>query len=198
MADPAILDRALIDRLIAALREQHAPMVEHLNPGLSEEEMAALVAPLGQTLPQEANAWWGYADGVPLDAPGSTSLSLSWSWRPLAESVAMCRKMRRIASEDLAPDEPSGFAESWLPVVRGDGILVMDTAQPVIAPVYTIDWHTFDPEDPPRPRLPSLGALIASWALALESRALLFDVDRQLFFADGDRLDELGIELALI
>ena len=198
MANLAILDRALIERLIAALREQHAPMVEHLNPGLTEEEIAALVAPLGQTLPQEAKAWWGYADGVPLDAPESTSLSLSWSWRPLAETVAMCRRMREIASKDSAPDEPNDFADSWLPVVRGDGILVMDTAQPVIAPVYTIDWHTYDPDDPPGPRLPSLGTLVASWALALESGALLFDVDRQLFSADGDRLDELGIEWALI
>jgi hypothetical protein len=198
MPDAMILDCALIDRLIGALREQHVPMAEHLNPGLAEEEMAALVAPLGQTLPQEAQVWWGYGDGVPLDTPGSTNLSLSWSWRPLAETVAMCRTMRSIAGEDVEPGEPTGFSDSWLPVVRGDGILVMDTADPVIAPVYTIDWHTYERDDPPKPRLGSLGALVGSWALALESRALLFDRDRQLFFADGDQLDALGIELALV
>jgi hypothetical protein len=198
MPDPVILDQALMDRLINALSEQRVPMVEHLNPGLAEEEMAELVALLGQTLPEEAQVWWGYADGVPLDMPGSTNLTLSWSWRPLAETVAMCLKLRAIASEVVEPDEPSGFSDFWLPVARGDGILVMDTSQRVVAPVYTIDWHTYDPDEPPKPKRGSLGALVASWAVALESRALRFDRDRQLFFADGERLDALGIELALV
>jgi hypothetical protein len=102
VSEPLVLDAALIGRLIAALREQDVPMVDHLNPGLSEREMAALVAPLGITLPQEAAAWWGYADGVPLDTPGSTNLSPSWSWRPLAAiskdgslDIGRCNVVRR-------------------------------------------------------------------------------------------------------
>lgn len=66
---PVILDIGLIDRFIAALAARRAPMVPHLNPGLSEAQMAALVAPLEMVLPQEAKTWWGYADGVPLDTP---------------------------------------------------------------------------------------------------------------------------------
>ena len=196
LIDALVLDAPLIDRLIAALREQGVPMVDHLNAGLSEREVAALVAPLEITLPQEAMAWWGYADGVPLDTPAGAGLSPSWSWRPLAETVELRRKLRSIGNQD--PDEPKAFLDSWLPIVHGDGILVMDTSQSIIAPVYFVDFHAGDADVPPIPALPSLGVLVASWALALERGALWFDSDRQLITGDGELLDELGIAWALV
>jgi hypothetical protein len=196
LIDALVLDVSLIDRLVAALRQQGVPMVDHLNPGLSEREMAALVAPLEITLPQEAMAWWGYADGVPLDSPANANLSPSWSWRPLAETVELCREMRRIGNQDL--DEPKAFLDFWLPVVRGDGMLVMDTSHVTLAPVYCINWHTFDSDDPPTPKLPSLGALIASWTVVFERRALWFDEAQQLLTGNGQLLDELGVDWELV
>jgi len=198
MPGHVILHSGLIERLIGALRAQGVPMVDHLNPGLSDGQMDALVEPLGLSLPAEARAWWGYANGVPADAPPSINLSPSWSWAPLEEIVDECRELREIGSEDVLPGEPSMFADTWLPIVKGDGMLVMDTSQPEIAPVYTVDWHVDDPGVPYTPILGSLGELILTWVRALEDRAIWYDRGRQLFHAEGERLDALGIPLVLI
>lgn len=204
MADVVILDSSLIDRLIATLRVQGAPMVDHLNAGLSDDEMNALVAPLGISLPDEARVWWHYANGVtnangvPPDAPSSIDLSPSWSWAPLEEIVAECREMRQIGNEDVLPGEPSVYRDSWLPIVLGDGMLVMDTSQSVIAPAGTVDFADYDLDDTWIPDLPSLGALVQAWTSALETRAVWYDHDQQLFNVYGDRLDALGIPIALV
>ena len=193
MPDVTTLDGSLIDRLIAVLRGQGAPMVEHLNPGLSDDEMHALVGPLGITLPAEARQWWGYANGVPRGAPGGVWLSPSWWWAPLEEIVQECSDMRAIGSEGVLPGEPSGFKDEWLPIVIGDGMLVMDTSQSVVAPVYAVDFPDLGPDVSPTPDLPSLGALIQTWVRALEERAIWYDPDEQLFQIDMERLDALGI-----
>jgi hypothetical protein len=198
LADLVTLNGAVIERLIAALRAQGAPMVGHLNPGLSDQEIDALVRPLGISLPAEAKEWWGYANGVPRGAAPNIDLSPSWSWAPLEEIVQECREMRAIGSEDVLPGEPSMFADTWLPIVKGDGMLVIDTTQPAIAPVYTVDWHVDDPDVPYSPILPSLGVLITTWARALEERAIWYDGDRRLFHTNAERLDALGIATALI
>lgn len=115
--------------------------------------------------------------------------------RKPSRCVAQCAG---IGNQNLDRGEPKAFLDSWLPVVRGDGILVIDTSQPIVAPVYVVDFHGGDPDVPPTPDLPSLGTLVASWALALERGALWFDSDSQLFSGDGQRLDELGIAWALV
>lgn len=197
MSDPVALNATLIDRLIRALGAAHAPIVDYLNPGLSEDDMAALVAPLGIVLPDEAKEWWGYADGVPTDAPGDPRLTPNWSWQPLAETVQLCREMREIGNEDAIPGQPPLFPDTWLPIVHGDGMLLMDTAQPVLAPVYRIDWHTDDPREY-EPTLPSLGALVATWTRALDNRAMWYDRDQQVMTGDGELLDAHGIDWVLV
>lgn len=196
--EPTLLNASLLDRLIATLRYHGAPMVEHLNPGLSDDEMALLVEPLGISLPEEARAWWGYADGVPLDAPGSINLTMSWSWRPLAEAVESCRSLRDIGNADVLPGEPDVFRASWFPVLSGSGIMVMDTVHPRVAPIYTVDWHIDDPSVPYAPKAPSLAALVELWMTAFDQGGLWFDRDQQRFTGDGDRLDALGIDWVLV
>jgi hypothetical protein len=193
------LDASLLDRLVAALRAQGAPIVDYLNAGIADAELDALTAPLGIKLPAEARVWWRYADGVPRHAPlSSVGLSASWWWAPLEEIVHECREMREIVSEDVQPGEPGLFKDSWLPIVIGDAILAIDTSQPVIAPVYTIDFADLEPSGSYTPILPSLGSLVQTWTLALENGAVRYDHDQQLFNVDGDRLDALGIEITLI
>ena len=108
--------------------------------------------------------WWGYANGVPREAPGSIDLSPSWSWPPLEEIVQECREMRAIGSEGVVPDEPSLFEDAWLPIVVGDGMLVIDTSEPVVAPVYAVD---LDPDVPPHAKT----ALTGSADRSLDARA---------------------------
>ena len=54
----------LLEQLAERWRRQRAPITEALSPGLDEEEMDALIAPLGLSLPVEARVWWGWHDGV--------------------------------------------------------------------------------------------------------------------------------------
>ena len=70
----------------------------------------------------------------------SVWLSPSWWWAPLEEIVQECSDMRAIGSEGVLPGEPSVFNDEWLPIVIGDGMLVMDTSQSVVAPVYAVDF----------------------------------------------------------
>ena len=101
--------------------------------------------------------------------------------------------MRAIGSEGVLPGEPSVFNDEWLPIVIGDGMLVMDTSQSVVAPVYAVDFPDLGADVSPTPDLPSLGALIQTWTLALKERAIWYDHDEQLFNIDMGRLDALGI-----
>lgn len=146
--DIPTLDDAAIDRLVAALRQQGAPIAAHLSPGLSDDEMQTLVAPLDIVLPAEARAWWRYANGVPSDAPGSGALSPSWSWAGLEDIVAECIWRRESGREGALPGLPSLFDAAWLPIVIGDGMLVIDTSQDVTAAVYNVDWHDDDLTEP--------------------------------------------------
>lgn len=199
MTAVAILDESLLDGLVAALRAQGAPIVDHLNAGIADAELDALTAPLGIKLPAEARVWWRYASGVARSAPlSSVGLSASWWWAPLEEIVHECREMREIASEGVPLGKPGLFKDSWLPIVIGDAILVIDTSQPVIAPVYTIDFADLEPGGSYTPILPSLGSLVQTWTLALENGAVRYDHDQQRFKVDGDRLDALGIPITLI
>jgi hypothetical protein len=65
-----------------------APIVDHLQPGLSDEQMDELTAPLGLSLPVEARRWWGWHDGVD---PASARIQADrmvgplWRYQPLSE-----------------------------------------------------------------------------------------------------------------
>jgi hypothetical protein len=58
-----VLDHELLADLEAAWRSQGAEIAGLLAPGLGDEAMAALLQPLGLTLPEEARIWWGWHDG---------------------------------------------------------------------------------------------------------------------------------------
>jgi hypothetical protein len=114
-----ILDESLLDGLVAALRAQGAPIVDHLNAGIADAELDVLTAPLGIKLPAEARAWWRYANGVPRSAPlSSVGLSASRWWAPLEEIVHECREMREIASEGVPHGEPGLFIQGLVAADR--------------------------------------------------------------------------------
>lgn len=65
---PRLVDRELLEALEQRWRDQGAAISWHVQVGLPEEEMQAIVSPLGIRLPGEALAWWGGHDGVPMSA----------------------------------------------------------------------------------------------------------------------------------
>lgn len=48
----------LLEELKARWRDLGAPIAEQLRPGLSQEQIDAIVAPLGLHVPSEALVWW--------------------------------------------------------------------------------------------------------------------------------------------
>jgi hypothetical protein len=66
------------ERLAAASRACGAPILEHQQPGLVDEQIDALTAPLGLTAPAEARASWGSHDGVPFPLPPRPGPAKSW------------------------------------------------------------------------------------------------------------------------
>jgi hypothetical protein len=193
MDNPPLLSTEDIDRLAEALRSQRAPVVDRLAPGLSAAEMDEITAPLGLTLPDEARTWWGTFDGAPLlpgDGPHVPALSPAWWWAPLESVVAECLEIRSWTDPDF-------WVESWLPIVIGDGHLVIDTAvaagEP--SPVHVVDFEGDDENIGPShiPSLASLGELVRFWTSAVEDRAIWFSGDRGYFEIDWDRVDQLGI-----
>jgi hypothetical protein len=189
-AEP-MLTAARIARLVAALRAQGAPVVNRLAAGLSDAAMDDIVAPLDIVLPAEAKTWWGQHNGAPLCHGDDSSLSLSpaWWWAPLEVVVAHCLQTRALSDASM-------WMSSWLPIVVGEGELVIDT---VVGPTDACSVHVIDFEGDELdgaehvPTLPSLGALVDVWTRAAVGDAIRWAPDLGYFTVNWDRADELGI-----
>ncbi len=186
-----ILTEARIDQLVDALRVQGAPIVDHLLPGLTDPEIDGILAPLGITAPMEARTWWGTHNGVPvLDGGHSPAMALttSWWWAPLDRVAAKCQLIR----EQLA-DFEGLWLPAWLPIVIGDGELVIDTAVTPggASPVHVIDLEGDEFDRPHTPVLPSLGALIQLWTSALRNDVMDYRQELGVFLIDPARFDRM-------
>jgi hypothetical protein len=62
-ASEPLLTDTLLEELLEALTRAGFPTVERLRPGLSDDEMDTLTAPLGLTLPTEPRVWWRRQNG---------------------------------------------------------------------------------------------------------------------------------------
>lgn len=187
-----------IDRLVDALRQQGAPVVDRLAPGLSDREMDELTAPLDIRLPEEARTWWGHCNGAhsqPGDGAHSVALSPAWWWAPLEAVVSLCQELR-------AMSDPDTWLASWLPIVVGDGELIIDTsvARGQLTPVHVIDFEGDDDDFGVRhvPTLPSLAALVDTWTAAVSASAVRFMPEVGYFDIDFDVVDALGVPDGLL
>jgi hypothetical protein len=86
-----MLTRDQLEALEAQWRAQGALIVDGLQPGLRDEEMDELTAPLGRTLPTEARTWWGWHDGT-ASTCGPQALGLDLLYLPLAGALNMYRE----------------------------------------------------------------------------------------------------------
>lgn len=161
------LDRALLERFDAALGAFGAPIVDAWAPGLSDEEIDALLLPLGIDLPQEARVWWGWHDGTREDAP---ILSRHFGRRaPLGlRDVSEIYASLRGADEQLW-----GLKGLLSPITdKPDVYFGCAGARYEHVPIYTQnDIET------PAIVLPSIGELVLAWITLIEQGAWSINPD---------------------
>jgi hypothetical protein len=170
-------DRLLSTRRLAQLedrwRNMGAPIVDHLQPGLSDKVMDELTAPLGLRLPHEARVWWGWHNGVPADAVrrhDQRTVGVTWPYLPLAEAVELCAGWRTLSDEFEGYGEPRWFDPRWLPITSEypEAILVCDCGTEPSEPSPIRRITPPEGQSPPTPVCASFDELVTRWIEALD------------------------------
>lgn len=156
-----MLDQDLLDQLERRWRDNDAAILRWLQPGLTDERIDELTAPLGIRLPEEARRWWRWHDGVPMDAPpGSHSIGGGPTYIPLSYAV---ENTMWLAEGD--PSWPTG----WLVMTADSDPLIMDCGAGFDEPVRV---HCANIQDPGRPPVDhdatSIGELVSLWIEAID------------------------------
>lgn len=185
----------LLEQLAERWRALRAPIANSLRPGLSDDEMDALVAPVGVRLPTEARVWWGWHDGTETDllshAIGHDTLPLQ-----LAQAVEQYSELLEAASDVTADDESSDpgdfWGREWFPfAVPRRAHLACDcsVAEGAPTPIRHVDFYF--PAESRVPVSPSLGAVVSLWIDAIDSEAWTYDHDRPGWKRHPERLPPL-------
>jgi hypothetical protein len=172
METPRFLDQDLLDQFDAQLQRLGAPIADNWAPGLLDEEIDAILMPVGIDLPEEARRWWRWHNGALNDEQIGPHYLLGerpvWSLQRAADSWAGAAEWARELWE-----WPSHFAvlhqvagsRPWLFVFCGRG---RDAPVPV---------YVQDDIDTPEEFLPSIGELVAMWSTILASGSVSIDPD---------------------
>jgi hypothetical protein len=167
----------LLEQFATRLRSQGVPAIDVAQPGLTDQTMQELVSPLGLTLPLEARVWWGWRNGVPETAgAGRTEIGPGRKWLPLDEAVAECSQIRQMLAEAAGGEQrltEAAWASSWIPLVRAEGSIVIETDVPDNAPSPVRVYWFDEPAAPPD--LASLGEAVSLWIEAMDQGAWRYD-----------------------
>ena len=187
-APPPLLTLDQLDRLEDHWRRQEAPILEHLRPGLSDDEMDSLTDPLGLRLPTEARTWWGWRGGADIaaDRPQSYLMSPDRIFYTVEHAVEQYRSARRLW-EDIDPDNADyWWRPTWFPITYWVGYIRLDcdVEEGAATPIYHADSHDHDAKGLTEPRVPSFGVMMDWWLDAFECGAWCYDAE-----AEGWRYD---------
>ncbi len=169
----------LLERLREGWLRQRAPLVGHLRPGLSPEQIDELTSALGLRLPVEARTWWGWHDGVDVRLGSQTELGPGLPFLPLENAVDMCRLFRKQAVQVWGEQAETWWRRSWFPITELYGAIRCDcaVAEGAPTPIYHAESHDYDADGLTRPKADSFGTMVAWWAEALESGAWQYKPD---------------------
>jgi cell wall assembly regulator SMI1 len=192
--------RHLLNRLENAWRRQKAPIAEFLVPGLSEDVIEAMTAPLGLRLPVEARAWWQWQNGVDVpkerwtsEAPrlGGTDLDIISLDRAVAEYLQSRRLDEELRRRDpIFREQQLMPSPSWFPIARapnGD-VLMVDCSVPEGAPT-PIRRISFGDLDFARVRLNSLTEVVELWLELLDRELWWYSRENAQWHYDVDLMD---------
>jgi cell wall assembly regulator SMI1 len=199
-----LLTADLLAELEQRLRDLDAPVTRIWRPGLSDDQMDDLTAPIGLTLSTEARAWWRWHDGV---EPGWPHTAIGDGWVPLslAEAVRQVAVYRSISRVEVDAggyhDRRSVWLKSWIALCGNASAerLACECAVPVGAPSPAI---YFDPEGNDEPEIPkaaSIGEVVHVWFDALDDGTWHIDpatgdfalVDAEVLQAKGPDVADL-------
>lgn len=188
----------LVDLLTALeeeWRRQGAPIADLLAPGLTDQDIDALVDPVGLRLPQELRVWWRWHDGlahVPDAWPEGSIGPGDWHPMSLREAVDRYR-------EEL-PDRPDPAGDlywraTWFPfAIMSNDVLFVDTAATSpdgeAAPVRYrawFGWFNYEVD-----QAPSLTATVQKWLRALREGYFWWEPREHVWL---DRIGELPADL---
>ncbi len=136
----------LIVRLDAYLREHRPAVYATLQPGLSDAELDAWQATLGDLpLPATFKDFYRWRNGQPRNDDAKQSLVFHYYWLDCAEATDEWQGMKQMAQQNA--DEPYWWNERWLPFCFCmDDVLCLDGAGSFDGPVGQVIEVTQDGE----------------------------------------------------
>lgn len=181
----------LLERLKEHWREQGAPILESLQPGLGAAQMDELVAPLAISLPDEAREWWGWHNGVPAAAGRiRRRMTADHEFLSLEDAVAECLELRDIARRGGDQVQEGIFRSTWLPlaVTMSSPVVVCETAGDAHgpAPVYLLDWGGHETSHRV-PAADSITEMVGYWLKGYEAGLYTYLPDAGYWYFDFDR-----------
>ena len=199
MPDPTpLLTGELLEQLAGRWRAQRAPILEHLQPGLSGDAIDELTATLGLVVPAEARVWWGWHDGVgfPLPPGHAELVGTGFAYLSLARALERTEQERELATgvaEQLGIERERVWP-SHLLALSADahgGVAAISCAHPerADAPVYYSDCEDPDFEGVQAPRTRTLGEFVTWWIEAIDSGAADYDATAGRWRYVHERLD---------
>jgi cell wall assembly regulator SMI1 len=198
MAESPLLSLTQLERLEALWAEQHAPLVEHLQPGLTDEEIGTELEPLGLRVPCEAAIWWGWHGGVlsgrPSDMGGPVFRFLT-----LGDAVQEYRSSRRVAEYAARTEDEADhlWHPSWFPITNtGYGAVIAcdcSVAEGAPTPIRAVHWGHNEESDVPVAE--SFGQMVGWWIDAIERGAWRYDMSLGRWEIDRQRLPDPSLQL---
>jgi cell wall assembly regulator SMI1 len=190
-----LLNTHLLAELEARWRAQGAPITERLTPGLSNEEMDAITAPLGIRLPAEARLWWQWHNGVPVSTvtlrAQRTIGGAYYEYTPLEEAAAEYEQARNIAAEVVSSPDTAGdfWHPSWWPISSDLGgrwiACQCDVAEDAPTPIRAINFAEGTQFEPPV--LGSFGELVQHFIDGMDQGVWRYDADTERWVKDFER-----------
>jgi hypothetical protein len=155
-----MLDTQLLEELEDRWREQSPAVLQRMQPGIDDDEIDRLSAPLGYTIPEELRRWYRWHNG----STGSPII-ISRCFSTLSDDVA--------ATLDFEADEEK-WKKGWLQVMDEKPLMIFDCRGGVSEPVPV--WHfdyAFD--FPTRPVFESIGDMVSFWIELIDDGHVSWD-----------------------
>ncbi|MDX6216561.1 MAG: hypothetical protein QOG99_2145 [Frankiales bacterium] len=184
----------LLPRLETQWVEQNAPIANHLQRGLTDEQVAAIEAALEVPLPAEVKLLWQWHDGTDSDNSWDSCVVVG-GWQFLSSAQALAMRSQRLQANgrpypEPDPDEWEGdWHPAWLPIAFADAcVLFVDVRQASQGGTVSVRRHDWCPDDPFTPVVGSIAALLAVWVDVLEKRYEFWAVDGGGIDGDPDAI----------
>jgi cell wall assembly regulator SMI1 len=193
-----MLSSTQLERLQALWCEQGAPLAEHLEPGLTDEEIESEMGSLGLRLPAEAALWWGWHNGVPPGRPRDMG-GAAFALLTLEEAVREYHSSRQVAEQAALTDGEADrlWHPTWFPITNtGYGAVIAcdcSVAQGAPTPIRAVHWG--HKEDSDVPVAESFGQMVGWWIEAIERGAWRYDTALERWEIDRGKLADPRLEL---